>query len=110
MCEECLCREAVHVHHLTYARKYNELLTDLKALCKKCHDDIHKARLVPKKSAQQIQYDEKKQREVYLRRAGVAGVREELERMYVEADAAKTDESRHWFLMAKIKEFTNRLF
>jgi hypothetical protein len=40
-CEKCNCRDADHVHHLTYIRKYNELLSDLIAICKRCHDQIH---------------------------------------------------------------------
>jgi hypothetical protein len=46
-CEQCFYRDATHVHHLTYARKYNEELTDLKALCHECHDAIHKAKHEP---------------------------------------------------------------
>ncbi len=40
-CERCLRNPADHVHHLTYARKYAELLDDLQAVCKPCHDFIH---------------------------------------------------------------------
>lgn len=41
LCERCLVNEMDHVHHLTYARKYNEALEDLRALCKPCHDFTH---------------------------------------------------------------------
>lgn len=40
LCERC-GREAEQVHHLTYARKYNERLDDLLAICGRCHDAIH---------------------------------------------------------------------
>lgn len=40
-CERCLVNEAVMVHHLTYIRKYHELLTDLQAICEPCHRWIH---------------------------------------------------------------------
>jgi hypothetical protein len=40
-CERCLINPMDHVHHLTYARKYAEPLTDLQALCKPCHDFTH---------------------------------------------------------------------
>jgi len=39
-CEKCH-KPAVHVHHLTYIRKYDERLEDLIALCVKCHEEIH---------------------------------------------------------------------
>ncbi len=39
-CERC-GKKAAHVHHLTYIRKYNELLTDLQAVCEQCHESIH---------------------------------------------------------------------
>ena len=43
-CEKC-GRQAHQVHHLTYARKYHEHLSDLQALCEQCHSAIHNARL-----------------------------------------------------------------
>ena len=43
-CETC-GRRASQVHHLTYARKYHEHLSDLQALCEECHEAIHNARL-----------------------------------------------------------------
>jgi hypothetical protein len=44
-CEKCKIRKVENVHHLTYIRKYQEQLSDLIGLCKKCHDDIHKPQL-----------------------------------------------------------------
>jgi hypothetical protein len=41
ICERCCVNAMDHVHHLTYARKYNELLEELRALCKPCHDFTH---------------------------------------------------------------------
>lgn len=40
LCERC-GREAEQVHHLTYARKYDERLDDLLAICGRCHNAIH---------------------------------------------------------------------
>jgi hypothetical protein len=40
-CERCKINEAVLVHHESYIRVYNELLTDLKALCEPCHLYLH---------------------------------------------------------------------
>ena len=40
-CERCRVNEMDHVHHLTYARKYDEPLEDLQALCKQCHEFTH---------------------------------------------------------------------
>ena len=40
-CERCNWNEAYHVHHLTYARKYEESLEDLRALCIGCHEFTH---------------------------------------------------------------------
>ena len=47
-CEKCKASRATQVHHLTYIRKYRELLTDLIALCGECHEAIHK----PKESVE----------------------------------------------------------
>lgn len=33
---------AVQVHHLTYVRIFNEALYDLVAICKDCHELLHK--------------------------------------------------------------------
>lgn len=41
MCERCSVNKMDAVHHLTYARKYNEELEDLQAICNPCHDFIH---------------------------------------------------------------------
>jgi hypothetical protein len=41
ICERCCVNEMDHTHHLTYARKYNEPLEDLRALCKPCHEYTH---------------------------------------------------------------------
>lgn len=41
ICEGCLDRRAVHVHHKTYAHVGNELLFELAALCDACHDLVH---------------------------------------------------------------------
>ena len=41
ICERCSANLMDHVHHLTYARKYNEDLGDLQACCKACHEFIH---------------------------------------------------------------------
>jgi hypothetical protein len=54
-CEKCYLKAATCVHHLTYARKYNELPKDLMALCDDCHETIHA------KSEKQSHADEAKQ-------------------------------------------------
>ena len=41
MCERCGLNEMDCVHHLTYARKYNESLTDLAGWCDQCHAYVH---------------------------------------------------------------------
>jgi len=41
ICEKCQKRPATQVHHLTYARVFNELPSDLVALCRQCHAEIH---------------------------------------------------------------------
>jgi hypothetical protein len=41
LCQGCLEHEAIHVHHLTYARLFNELLCDLVSLCGPCHQLCH---------------------------------------------------------------------
>lgn len=40
-CERCRHNRIDAVHHLTYIRKYSELLTDLQGLCNGCHAFIH---------------------------------------------------------------------
>lgn len=41
LCQGCLERQAVHVHHLTYQRLFNELVCDLVSLCVDCHQLCH---------------------------------------------------------------------
>lgn len=41
ICERCKYYPLDHVHHLTYERIYNELLTDLQGICRDCHEYIH---------------------------------------------------------------------
>jgi hypothetical protein len=40
-CEKCQRRRATEVHHLTYVRVFQELPSDLLALCRQCHAEIH---------------------------------------------------------------------
>jgi 5-methylcytosine-specific restriction endonuclease McrA len=40
-CEKCGARPATEVHHLTYVRVFQELPSDLVALCRQCHAEIH---------------------------------------------------------------------
>jgi hypothetical protein len=40
VCERCRVNGGENVHHLTYARKYNEPLDDLLHLCRGCHEFI----------------------------------------------------------------------
>lgn len=41
MCEGCRRRRAVQVHHTTYEHVGDELLWELRAVCRSCHDKIH---------------------------------------------------------------------
>ena len=41
ICQGCLHRKAVDVHHLTYDRLGDELAFDLISLCRQCHDKAH---------------------------------------------------------------------
>ncbi len=41
VCERCRKAPMSHVHHLTYVRKYNERLDDLRGLCAPCHEFTH---------------------------------------------------------------------
>lgn len=41
MCERCFANAMNAVHHLTYARKYDEHIDDLQAICTPCHDFTH---------------------------------------------------------------------
>lgn len=66
ICERCQYHQMNHVHHLTYARKYNEPLDDLQAICKGCHDFIHaKSNTDPVETAP-ILLNGKQIRNVYL--------------------------------------------
>ena len=40
-CERCCLLPMDACHHLTYARKYNERLEDLQAICTPCHEFTH---------------------------------------------------------------------
>jgi hypothetical protein len=40
-CERCHVRPMEHTHHRTYARRFQEDLTDLVGLCDPCHNAIH---------------------------------------------------------------------
>lgn len=40
-CKVCESVEKLHVHHLTYERKFNEPLYDLVTLCELCHKIAH---------------------------------------------------------------------
>lgn len=41
LCEGCGLRRPVHVHHTTYERLGNEMLFDLQAVCRPCHERLH---------------------------------------------------------------------
>jgi len=43
-CEKCKERRASEVHHVTYLRVFNEMPTDLVALCRQCHEQMHRLR------------------------------------------------------------------
>jgi 5-methylcytosine-specific restriction endonuclease McrA len=40
-CKACGSKKNLHVHHVTYERFGNELLTDLLGLCYTCHKGVH---------------------------------------------------------------------
>jgi 5-methylcytosine-specific restriction endonuclease McrA len=40
-CEKCGQRPPTEVHHLTYIRVFHELPSDLLAVCRECHAEIH---------------------------------------------------------------------
>lgn len=46
MCEYCQLREAFQVHHRTYERFKKEKMSDLMAVCRTCHQYIHKLLVV----------------------------------------------------------------
>jgi len=41
VCERCRMAPVECVHHLTYARKYEENLDDLLGCCRRCHEFVH---------------------------------------------------------------------
>ena len=47
-CTKCGGKYNLHVHHLTYEHVGEELLKDLKTLCRKCHEAQHKGDLLIK--------------------------------------------------------------
>ena len=65
--ENCcsMCKKetkGIHIHHITYKRVGNELLSDLVALCADCHRIMHNLMAVPvnksnKKTKKQIQLE-----------------------------------------------------
>lgn len=69
-CEQC-GRPASHVHHLTYIRKFNERLDDLKALCEECHEGIHR----PANTTRPVERtrDENHSRRVFFERLARSG-------------------------------------
>jgi hypothetical protein len=46
ICQGCLLAPADHVHHLTYARVGDELLFDLVAICRPCHQKAHPNKVI----------------------------------------------------------------
>lgn len=40
-CEVCGSKKNLQVHHLNYNNIFNELYSDLKVMCKRCHDYEH---------------------------------------------------------------------
>lgn len=40
-CERCILNPIYSIHHLTYARKYQEAIEDLQGLCDRCHAFTH---------------------------------------------------------------------
>ena len=44
LCEGCLKEFATHVHHQSYLLFKQELLFELRGLCKKCHEKAHSIR------------------------------------------------------------------
>ena len=41
-CEECGSNKRIEPHHLQYRNLYDVELSDLKSLCRKCHNKVHK--------------------------------------------------------------------
>jgi hypothetical protein len=44
ICEACLSARAEEVHHLTYEHIGHEMMWELKAICRACHEKIHRDR------------------------------------------------------------------
>jgi len=42
LCQGCMEENASDVHHKNYVHLYDEILFDLVAVCRKCHDKIHR--------------------------------------------------------------------
>jgi hypothetical protein len=40
-CEKCKEAPATQVHHVTYLRVFNEIPSDLLAICESCHKKLH---------------------------------------------------------------------
>lgn len=40
-CQACFEKPATEVHHTTYAHLYAEILWELRAVCRECHERIH---------------------------------------------------------------------
>ena len=61
---------ATEVHHETYKRIYNERLSDLTALCSKCHEAAHtpKPKKDKKATRKKSGYQNPKQRRFYRKR------------------------------------------
>jgi len=49
LCERCKKAQAIQVHHKTYERIFCERLSDLQAVCGRCHMEIHGIEDKPKK-------------------------------------------------------------
>lgn len=45
LCQACLNRQATEVHHLTYERIFDEPMFDLVAICRPCHERLHKKKI-----------------------------------------------------------------
>ena len=69
---------ATEVHHETYKRIYNERLSDLTALCNKCHEAVHTRTPRKKKdnTSQTRGYQKSKQRRFYRKRKSKTKSRE----------------------------------
>lgn len=45
LCQACLTRDATEVHHLTYERIFEEPMFDLVAICRPCHQKLHRKKI-----------------------------------------------------------------